>query len=134
MLTMEAKPLQLVPSSHNTTTGTGFIPLSSLFHSSHVFLFLINFVSFYIGGGPQKKIENGEVDEEKRVVVVVKEEIENNPLITEAQRRELGHQVFIFNHFAYNLPLPYYLLQFPSKMSGLSKFLIIPLSIFIGNS
>ncbi|AET02157.1 growth-regulating factor 4 [Medicago truncatula] len=90
---MEAKPLQLVPSSHNSTTG----------------------------GGPQMKIENGEVDEEKRVVVGVKEDIENKPLITEAQRRELDHQVFIFNHFAYNLPLPYYLLQFPSNMSEYSR-------------
>jgi hypothetical protein len=70
---------------------------------------------FYIGGGPQKKIfESGVVDE-----VVVKEEKEENPLITQVQRRELDHQVFIFNHFAYNLPLPYYLLQFPSNMSGL---------------
>jgi hypothetical protein len=70
---------------------------------------------FYTGGGPQKKIfENGVVDE-----VVVKEEKEENPLITQVQRRELDHQVFIFNHFAYNLPLPYYLLQFPSNMSGL---------------
>jgi hypothetical protein len=49
----------------------------------------------------------------------VKEEKEENPLITQVQKRELDHQVFIFNHFAYNIPLPYYLLQFPSNMSGL---------------
>ncbi|CAK8560977.1 unnamed protein product [Lathyrus sativus] len=69
------------------------------------------------GGGAQKKILNGEIDEGKRVVFVVKEEIERNPLITEAQRRELDHQVFIFNHFAYNIPLPHYLLQFPTLVS-----------------
>ncbi|XP_045806105.1 growth-regulating factor 9-like [Trifolium pratense] len=84
---MEAKPLQIVPSSHNTTTG----------------------------GGPQKKIDEGEN------VVVVKEEKEESPLITQVQRRELDHQVFIFNHFAYNLPLPYYLLQFPSNMSEFGR-------------
>jgi hypothetical protein len=75
-------------------------------------------IFFYIGGagGPQKKIdENGVVEN----VVVVKEEKEENPLITQVQRRELDHQVFIFNHFGYNIPLPYYLLQFPSNMSGL---------------
>lgn len=78
-------------------------------------------------------MENGEVGEEgKRVVVVVKEE-EENPLkittchhnkcclFTEAQRRELDYQVFIFNHFAYNLPISHCRFQFPTNMSGLSK-------------
>ncbi|KAI5421384.1 hypothetical protein KIW84_044993 [Lathyrus oleraceus] len=70
------------------------------------------------GGGTHMKIENGEIDEgKKRVVFVLKEEIERNPLITEAQRRELDHQVFIFYHFAYNIPLPHYLLQFPTVVS-----------------
>ncbi|XP_058745621.1 growth-regulating factor 9-like [Vicia villosa] len=69
------------------------------------------------GGEAQKKIKNEEIDEGKRGVVVLKKEIERNPLITEAQRRELDHQVFIFNHFAYNIPLPHYLLQFPTLVS-----------------
>lgn len=38
-----------------------------------------------------------------------------NPVIsgpfTETQRRELHHQVFIFNHFANNLPLPPHIVQ-----------------------
>ncbi|TKY63766.1 Growth-regulating factor 9 [Spatholobus suberectus] len=117
---MEAKPLRIVPPSHNTS-----------------------------GGGPQKKIDMGHameggggvVDERKRVVMV-KEEKENssstvelrlgvdahsapqpqevNHVITEAQRRELHHQVFIFNHLAYKLPLPHHLVQFPSNMSEYS--------------
>nr|ACU14698.1 unknown [Glycine max] len=45
---------------------------------------------------------------------------EINHVITEAQRRELHHQVFIFNHLAYNLPPPYHLVQFPSNMSEYS--------------
>ncbi|XP_004510935.1 growth-regulating factor 9 [Cicer arietinum] len=104
---MEAKPLQIVPSSHNNTYG----------------------------GGSHKKInmENGEVGEEgKRVVVVVKEE-EENPLkittchhnkcclFTEAQRRELDYQVFIFNHFAYNLPISHCRFQFPTNMSECTR-------------
>ncbi|KAL5062145.1 hypothetical protein RYX36_023882 [Vicia faba] len=47
----------------------------------------------YVGGGALKKIKNGEIEEGKRVVFAVKQEIERNPLITEAQRRELDHQV-----------------------------------------
>lgn len=87
-----------------------------------LFLILYRFCVFcegYVGGGAQKKIKNEESDEGKRGVVVVKRDIERNPLITEAQRRELDHQVFIFNHFAYNIPLPHYLLQFPTLVSGL---------------
>lgn len=44
---------------------------------------------------------------------------EINHVITEAQRRELHHQVFIFNHLAYKLPPPHHRVQFPSNMSGL---------------
>ncbi|KAK7390095.1 hypothetical protein VNO78_25394 [Psophocarpus tetragonolobus] len=118
---MEAKPLRIVPSSHNTS-----------------------------GCGPQKKIDMGHamegggvVDERKRVFMV-KEEKENyssncvelhlgvdasashsapqeiNHVITEAQMRELQHQVFIFNHLAHKLLPPSHLLQFPSNMSEYS--------------
>ncbi|KAG5042047.1 hypothetical protein JHK87_005962 [Glycine soja] len=117
---MEAKPLRTVPSSHNTSG---------------------------VGGGPQKKIdmehkmESRVVDERKRVVMVKEENSTSSPnsvelhlgfdashstpqeinhVITEAQRRELHHQVFIFNHLAYNLPPPYHLVQFPSNMSEYS--------------
>ncbi|XP_061347831.1 growth-regulating factor 9-like isoform X2 [Gastrolobium bilobum] len=118
---MEAKPLRIVPSSHNTS-GEG-------------------------SGGPQKKIDmghtmkGGDVDEEeKKRVVMVKEEKNSSPveldigvaaisacpnkccLFTEAQKRELDHQVLIFNHFAYNLPLPHHLVQFPTNMSEYTRF------------
>ncbi|KAK7294222.1 hypothetical protein RJT34_17109 [Clitoria ternatea] len=44
-----------------------------------------------------------------------------NHVITEAQRRELRHQVFIFNHLPYNLSLPHHhLVQFPDTMSEYS--------------
>lgn len=201
---MEAKPLRIVPSSHNTTSGFLFHSLlfNPLLHAPP-FFFTCTFFFFYnfffilwvfsfspscsyvcfvdcvvclLGGGPQKKIEMGHtfecgdvgVDEGKRIVVVVKEEKKENSsstvelylgvdaaansatqtteeilnpvnvitgarhhhhhhhqhkcclLFTEAQRRELDHQVLIFNHFAYNLPLPphthHHLLQFPSNM------------------
>ncbi|QCE02901.1 Growth-regulating factor [Vigna unguiculata] len=123
---MEAKPLRIVPSSHNTS-----------------------------GGGPRKKIDIGHamrnggaaggVDVERRRVFMVKEEKEKekeyssnsvelhlgvdashsappeiNHVITEAQRRELHHQVFIFNHLAYKLPPPHHRVQFPSNMSEYS--------------
>ncbi|XP_020203332.1 growth-regulating factor 9 isoform X2 [Cajanus cajan] len=109
---MEAKPLRIVPSSHNTS-----------------------------GGGPQKKIdmghamEDGGVVHQRKRVVMVKEEKENSccstvglllgvdahsapqpQVITEAQRRELHHQVFIFNHLAYKPSPPHHLVQFPSNM------------------
>ncbi|XP_047148005.1 growth-regulating factor 9-like [Vigna umbellata] len=45
---------------------------------------------------------------------------EINHVITEAQRRELHHQVFIFNHLAYKLPPPHHRVQFPSNMSEYS--------------
>jgi len=79
----------------------------------------------------------GVVDERKRVVKVKEENSSNgvelhlgldashsappqmNHVITEAQRRELHHQVFIFNHLAYKLPPPHHLVQFPNNMSGL---------------
>lgn len=103
------------------------------------------FVSFS-GGGPQKKIDMVGVGEgrERERVVMVKEEKENsfssvelhlgvdashsasepqeitNHVITEDQRRELHHQVYIFNHLAYNLAPPYHLVQFPSNMSEYS--------------
>ncbi|CAJ1949876.1 unnamed protein product [Sphenostylis stenocarpa] len=120
-VTMEAKPLRIVPSSHNTS------------------------------GGPQKKIDIGHategglgVGEGKRVVMLMEEKEkekenssnrvklhlgvdashsatpETNHVITEAQRRELHHQVFIFNHLAYKLPPPHHLMQFPSNMSEYS--------------
>lgn len=80
------------------------------------------------------------VDERKRVVMVKKEKenssnsvelhlgvdashsapSEINHVITEAQRRELHHQVFIFNHLAYKLPPPQHLVEFPSNMSEYS--------------
>ncbi|XP_027336580.1 growth-regulating factor 9-like isoform X2 [Abrus precatorius] len=118
---MEAKPLRIVPSSHNTSEG-----------------------------GPQKKIDMGHmmeggvvVDEGKRVVLVNEEKenssssVElhlgvaahsapqpiNHVMITETQRLELDHQVFIFNHLVSNLPLPqshHHLVQFPTNMSEYS--------------
>ncbi|KAG5089184.1 hypothetical protein AAZX31_01G132600 [Glycine max] len=119
---MEAKPLRTVPSSHNTSGG-GPQKKIDMGHK------MVGDVGVVV------------VDERKRVVVV-KEEKENtssysvelhlgvdashsapqeiNHVITEAQRRELHHQVFIFNHLAYNLPPPYHLVQFPSNMSEYS--------------
>ncbi|KAG4403570.1 hypothetical protein GLYMA_01G144900v4 [Glycine max] len=121
---MEAKPLRTVPSSHNTS-GVGGGPQKKI-DMGHK---MVGDVGVVV------------VDERKRVVVV-KEEKENtssysvelhlgvdashsapqeiNHVITEAQRRELHHQVFIFNHLAYNLPPPYHLVQFPSNMSEYS--------------
>ncbi|XP_015950716.1 growth-regulating factor 9 isoform X1 [Arachis duranensis] len=142
-VTMEAKSLEAVPSSHNTS------------------------------GGPQKKIDMGQKMDGGGGVGVIKEEKKNTTsfetlkraeeeeggtirkpamnkawqqqeedrccclLFTEAQRRELHHQVLTFNYFAYNLPLPlplphphHHLVlpfgsgfgvfhkQFPSYMSG----------------
>ncbi|XP_057455317.1 growth-regulating factor 9-like isoform X2 [Lotus japonicus] len=106
---MEAKPLQVVPSPHNNS-----------------------------GDGPQMKIEDGVVDEGKKGVVVKGENSSSSVehdlgvsacsavnterhqkccLFSDFQRRELDHQVFIFNRFASNLPLPHHMLQFPSHMS-----------------
>lgn len=144
---MEAKPLQIVPSSHNTsgfssTLSTFTHYIISFLHFHFIFIFLLflmflycgyDFVFFFlwgVGGGPHKKIdmghksEGGVVDEEKSVVVVEKSSsiVEHKCCVfTEVQRCELDHQVSIFNHFAYNLhlPLPHYLLQFSTNMSGL---------------
>ncbi|KAL2337435.1 hypothetical protein Fmac_011881 [Flemingia macrophylla] len=93
------------------------------------------------GGGPQKKIdmghamEGGDVVDQRKMVAMVKEEKENSccfsvehllgvdahsppqpQVITEAQRRELHHQVFIFNQLAYKLSPPHHLMQFPTNM------------------
>jgi hypothetical protein len=43
--TMEVKPLQIVPSSHNNNNTTGFIPLFSLF-THHMFVFILLFLIY----------------------------------------------------------------------------------------
>lgn len=72
--------------------------------------------------------------EEATISPLVKARYHKWCLFTEAQRRELDHQVLIFNHFACNFPLHHHLVphsafaaatldpafykQFPTYMSG----------------
>ncbi|KAF7825986.1 growth-regulating factor 9-like isoform X1 [Senna tora] len=98
-VTMEAKPSRLVPSPDDIAGE---------------------------GGGPQKEIEEkrGMVKEQDDAgiklglgvgfysaeaisLAISRAEKNQNPLFTEAQRRELEHQAFIFRHFVYKLPVPH---------------------------
>ncbi|MED6184552.1 hypothetical protein PIB30_048448 [Stylosanthes scabra] len=188
---MEAKPLESVPSSHNTTPGFFFSSSPFLFSVLFFKIFFFYFSLFFCGtfvfvyfffhflGGPQKKIDMGQKMEGGDGVGVIKEKKKNTTsfeigagfggasatntetlktkkkekeeeeegtkrkpalknkacqqqqdrcgfLFTEAQRRELHHQVLIFNHFASYLPLllplPYHHHLVPPFGSGFGVF------------